>query len=490
MNVKLLQEWIVGARIGGGGFGDVHEATSEDGVAAAIKFVPKAPGSQREMLFVSLGQARNLVPVLDSGETATHWVIVMPRADRSLRQELTSAGGQLGFREACKVVVDVVTSLSDLDGRVVHRDLKPENVLLLAGRWCLADFGISRYAEATTAADTQKHAMSQPYAAPERWRIERATNAADIYSLGVMMFEMLTGSLPFPGPAGHDFRLQHLEHNPPAMPNGPAALKSLVAECLYKAPEARPSPANLLKRIEVLLNQPVLPGLALLEQANLDNVSRLGEQARVASSQRSEADRRTLLIKGATSSFEQISAEMRDTLASAASSAQVQKDRYGGWLIRLGAAELRMHGMSVNGEAAPSAGRRPVLDVIAHTMLTLDFPSTQIGYGGRGHSLWFCNAQEENRYGWFETAFMHSPFSRKRTKSNPIAFPPSPEAEAALSSGINMYDVAWPFTRLAAGELDEFVARWADWFGRASIGGLDHPSTMPERNTAGSWRQG
>ena len=83
---------------------------------------------------------------------------------------------------------------------MVHRDLKPENVLFLDGHWCVADFGISRYAEASTAPDTRKYALTPAYAAPERWRNEHATSATDVYSLGVIAFELLTGARPFPGP--------------------------------------------------------------------------------------------------------------------------------------------------------------------------------------------------------------------------------------------------------------------------------------------------
>src|SRR5699024_7455063 len=94
---------------------------------------------------------------------------------------------------------DIATTLTDLDGSVVHRDLKPENVLYLDGHWCLADFGIARYAEATTSPDTRKFALSPLYAAPERWKGERATTATDIYSLGVIAYELLSGEVPFTG---------------------------------------------------------------------------------------------------------------------------------------------------------------------------------------------------------------------------------------------------------------------------------------------------
>jgi serine/threonine-protein kinase len=63
--------------------------------------------------------------------------------------------------------------------------LKPDNGLLLGEHWCLADFGISRCAEATTAPDTRKYSMTWDYAATEQWRHERATSAMDVYALGV-----------------------------------------------------------------------------------------------------------------------------------------------------------------------------------------------------------------------------------------------------------------------------------------------------------------
>ena len=163
VRLKLGQEWTLGKRIDGGGFGEVYAATSPDCASAVAKMVPKAPGAQRELLFADLGDARNVVPIIDSGETKDSWVLVMPRAEKSLRQHLDDAAGPLGVPDAVEVLSDVALALADLDGRVVHRDLKPENVLLLGGNWCLADFGISRYAEATTAPDTRKHAMSWPY---------------------------------------------------------------------------------------------------------------------------------------------------------------------------------------------------------------------------------------------------------------------------------------------------------------------------------------
>lgn len=208
MRVEFNRRWEIGAQLGAGGFGRVFVATGDDGTVAAAKFVPKARGAERELLFVQLDNVRNVVPVIDYGETSDAWVLVMPRADRSLRDELTDAGGRLSLDRTLAVLRDVATALADMDRRVVHRDLKPENILLLHGAWRLADFGISRYAEASTASDTRKFAMSPPYAAPERWRAERATIATDVYALGVIAVELLTGPRPFPGPSLEDYHEQ------------------------------------------------------------------------------------------------------------------------------------------------------------------------------------------------------------------------------------------------------------------------------------------
>ena len=253
-SLQLNKHWTLGEPLGDGGYGKVVAATGEDGTRAAVKLVPKKPGASRELLFVDLalpGQAvRNVVPVLDSGETEDAYAIVMPLAEESLRDRLESIGGPLSLEQALAVLTDVATALADLDGRVVHRDLKPENVLLVDGSRCLADFGISRYSEAATATETYKWSGTLEYLAPERWRSERATAATDVYALGVMAYELLAGELPFPGPDTADFRDQHLHTDPPPLPTASPRLAALVEECLYKSPQARPVPANLLARLQ------------------------------------------------------------------------------------------------------------------------------------------------------------------------------------------------------------------------------------------------
>jgi serine/threonine protein kinase len=287
--INLGKEWRIGAQIGSGGFGRVYEAESKDGAKAVVKLVPKAPGAEREMLFVNLGGVAGVVPIIDSGQHEDFWALVMPRAEESLRQHIDGAGGKLSASDATAILCDIAAALSDLNGKVVHRDLKPENVLRLNGIWCLADFGIARYAEATTSPDTQKFSMSAPYAAPERWRAERATSAVDVYAFGVIAFEMLSGKRPFAGPDFHDYREQHLHAEPPTLTAGTSSLKGIVTESLFKASGARPSPANLLARLKRSLEQRPA-GLAKLSEAHLGEMARQSESDRLASEARSDAE--------------------------------------------------------------------------------------------------------------------------------------------------------------------------------------------------------
>jgi eukaryotic-like serine/threonine-protein kinase len=84
---------------------------------------------------------------------------------------------------------------------------------------------------------------------------------------------------------------------------------------------------------------------------------------------------------------------------------------------------------------------------------------------------------------------MLSPFAAKLARQDPFSLDPGEDAARAVRSGIADMQVAWPFTALIVGELDEFIGRWAGWLAEAAQGQLYRSSSMPERNPAGSWRQ-
>lgn len=126
--------------------------------------------------------------------------------------------------------------------------------------------------------------------------------------------------------------------------------------------------------------------------------------------------------------------------------------------------------------------------MIAYAQLVLRMPSNR-GYEGRSHSLWFCDAADAGRFGWFETAFMHMPLMARSSSVEPFALDPGEAAAKAIGNGMNEFQVAWPFTPLQLGALDDFIDRWANWLADASEGRLRRPSSMPERHPVdGTWR--
>ena len=329
--------------------------------------------------------------------------------------------------------------------------------------------------------------MTPPYAAPERWRQERATSATDVYSLGVIAYELLAQERPFPGP---DFRAQHLEDPPPQLDGVPPSLGALVEECLYKAPQARPTPGNILARLARVLTGPPSLGLAKLEEANHQNVVRRGEAERQRSVFRSESARREALVDAATQGLTHVADALKEALTRAAPSATVSKGIEPGWTIQLNRAELRLSPPAATRQHPWAPQPPPSFDVVAHAQLSLRIPDDRYGYEGRSHSLWYCDAQEAGSYQWFETAFMLSPFVGGTSSVAPFALDPGQQAAMAVGPGLMEYQVAWPFTVVSVGDLDEFISRWAGWFAEAVQGQLHLPSHMPERQPRGSWRQG
>ncbi|TKJ83713.1 serine/threonine protein kinase [Paenibacillus sp. CFBP13512] len=504
MEINLNERWTLGSQLGSGGFGKVYKAENENSdTNVAIKLIPKEPGADRELLFENLKGVRNIVPIIDSGEFENYWVLVMPLAEKSLRDYLEEKGN-LSIPEALSVLSDIAVALSDIQGSIVHRDLKPENVLLLNGHWCLSDFGISRYAEASTVADTHKFSWTGSYNAPERWQHQRATSASDMYSLGIIGFELITGTRPFPG---IDSRQEHLIQNPPFLNDCPTLLTALITQCLMKAPAVRPLAKDFISRLDQVL-RPASEGASLLQSANLSKSQELASEMTARSATEDENQQKFEIVKSATQLFSMTINQLKQSIHDNAPSAKIEKightiigraaknqtllnfneDELYGFSATLGSATLTIQPIqeTINTEWGYY---KPAFQVLAYTSIRVQIPPNNYGYQGREHSIWFCDVEEEGVFHWYETAYMITPVVNKRTSLNPFSLLPGEDSGKALGNTLAEYQVAWPFMKIEVGNENEFLDRWMGWFAKGVSNKLSEPSYMPEIDPYGTWRQ-
>lgn len=493
MEIRLNDKWDLGDEIGSGGFGRVFRATNSQGRVGAIKLIPKQNGATRDLLIADLSGVENIIPIIDQGETDSTWVIAMPLADKSFSDVLEDRKGKLDANEVVKLAKDVAISLKELSGRLVHRDIKPQNILLLDGQWCLADFGISRYAEATTAPDTQKFALTPPYASPERWQNIRATTATDMYSLGIVMYEALSGKRPFVGPGVEDYREQHISEVPSRIEGIPSGLADLVQECLYKSQASRPSPESFLDRIDHSLEPAKAGGLGALREANRQQVESSMAAQRDETVRSEEIRSRARLAEDAKRELDRIASMLKEAIRNSAPTAQVLNSRGQEWRIKLGDAQLDFNSFETHKKNDWGEWDSPEMDVIAYASIDISMPPNNFGYEGRGHSLWYCDAKKRGEFGWYEVAFMVSALISGSIRGNkggvrdPFQLNPNKEAAKALWRGMAEFQLARPFILIKDQEIDGFIDRWASYLASAFIGSLTRPSTMPEMPSADSW---
>ena len=251
-----------------GGESPVIIVESETGEKLAVKIVQATRGEMATCPAAFPLEAVNVLPVLDVFAFADGYGIVMPLAEMSLRRWLRDDDDNCTLDALLGVLADVARALVSLDGSMVHGDLKPENILRYDGRWCLADFGPS--ACPLSLSERGEYSLTPAYAAPEQWRGLPVTSRTDIYSFGVIAFELLNGIRPFSGPSKDDLRRQHLFQTAPRLLGMPTSLTRLVAGCLRKDPAERPAAAEALALLEALMGDgapsPLAEGWATCEE--------------------------------------------------------------------------------------------------------------------------------------------------------------------------------------------------------------------------------
>jgi serine/threonine protein kinase len=271
-----LGPYEIAAPLGAGGMGEVYRARDvrHDRVVAVKVLSQKAslPGGGerffREIRIAAQLTHPHILPLIDSGESDGVLFFVMPYIEGETLRQRIARSGELPIRESIRVLRHVIDALAYAHLRgVIHRDMKPENVLLSDRHALVSDFGIAKAIREMSSPDTTATIdlatvagtiLGTPaYMAPEQAGGETVDHRADIYSAGVMAYEMLTGRLPFQATTAQQMMAAHLTKVADSIlkwrPEIPPQLASTVMKCLEKRPADRwQSATELLAAIEAL----------------------------------------------------------------------------------------------------------------------------------------------------------------------------------------------------------------------------------------------
>lgn len=159
----------------------------------------------------------------------------------SLRDLLNNQSTHFSLNRVLKFMLDISEGLEYAHSKVIHRDLKPENILLNKNQELkICDFGLARYIDSKTRTRTFKGAGTLPYMSPECWMFDSNTPLMDIYSLGIIFFEIITLKMPFTGSSENEFREKHLYAQLPNISNERVDLPVRLIEMINKMTNKRP----------------------------------------------------------------------------------------------------------------------------------------------------------------------------------------------------------------------------------------------------------
>ena len=200
---------------------------------------------KREALSVSNLSHPNIVEVYDVGEEDGNYYIVMEYIEGKTLKQLLQKRGALTLNE----VIDIMTQLTDglahaHEAYIIHRDIKPQNIMIEDnGLVKITDFGIAMALNSTQLTQTNSVMGSVHYLPPEQANGKGSTVKSDIYSLGILMYELLTGSVPFKGDTAVEIALKHMKEKIPSIrkqnPTIPQSVENIVLKATAKNPKNR-----------------------------------------------------------------------------------------------------------------------------------------------------------------------------------------------------------------------------------------------------------
>lgn len=248
----LADRYEILDKIGTGGMSDVYKAMDHIlGREVAVKVLKQEFAEDVTFVTKFRSEAQsaaglehpNIVNIYDVGSENGMYYIVMEYVEGITLKTYIEKKGQLNFKEAISIAIQVGRGIEAAHNKgIIHRDIKPQNIIISTeGKVKVTDFGIARATSSNTIhADVMG---SVHYASPEQARNGYVDGKSDIYSLGIVMYEMVTGRVPFDGDTTVAVALQHLQEEMVApsayAPDLPISLEKIILKCTMKSPDRR-----------------------------------------------------------------------------------------------------------------------------------------------------------------------------------------------------------------------------------------------------------
>lgn len=248
----LSDRYEILSKVGAGGMSDVYKA--KDHILSrfvAIKVLKQEFSEDSSFVTKFRAEAQsaaglehpNIVNIYDVGSENGLYYIVMEYVEGITLKTYIEKKGQLSFKESASIAIQVARGIEAAHNKnIIHRDIKPQNIIISTdGKVKVTDFGI---AKATSSNTISSDVMgSVHYASPEQARNGFVDGRSDIYSLGIVMFEMVTGRVPFDGDTTVAVALQHLQEEiaKPSIyaPDLPISFEKIILKCTQKTPDRR-----------------------------------------------------------------------------------------------------------------------------------------------------------------------------------------------------------------------------------------------------------
>lgn len=199
----------------------------------------------REALSATSLTHPNIVDIFDVGEDGDTHYLVMEYVEGQTLKEFIVSNGPLSPEQAIPIMQQIISAISNAHyNEIVHRDIKPQNILMdLEGNVKITDFGIAMALSATAHTKTNSVLGTVHYLSPEQARGGMATKKSDLYSVGIVFYELLTGKLPFSGESAVSIALKHLQEETPSVralyPSIPQSVENVIIKATAKDAAAR-----------------------------------------------------------------------------------------------------------------------------------------------------------------------------------------------------------------------------------------------------------